>query len=342
MKNLELGFRACSGTIAANDEFLAKMGKQPSPEQAATVVRVLRRIRMRAVQENLAIVGTARNEIRRWLKRTSYRDLRMVACRVLFAELRRAPKAKAATRSTIRKGIKFFPLLGMPFERCYRAITGRSSVAFEIRRRLNRLPDDAIVLQIGSNDGVSGDPLHELIVHHRKWRCVFVEPVPSVFANLQANYGIDSRFSFVRSAVNYGETAKFYYVDARVRQDIPHLPAFVEQFGSLDREHIVGYSNGILEPYIEELEVPGMSFQDLLAQQNLTDIHILHIDAEGYDWEILRQLDLEKIKPRLILFEHHHLSQADRVSSQQFLKPYYDITCHGGDFLCTLRPRWQS
>ena len=79
----------------------------------------------------------------------------------------------------------------------------------------------------------------------------------------------------------------------------------------------MGYSNGILEPYIRELEVPGISFQDLLAQQNLTDIHILHIDAEGYDWEILRQLDLEKIKPRLILFEHDHLSDADRMSARQ-------------------------
>ena len=156
VKNLELGFRACSGTIAANDEFLAKMGKQPSPEQAATVVRVLRRIWMRAIRENLAVVGAVGSEIRRWLKKTSYRDLRMVACRLLFTELRRAPKAQAVTRLTIRKRIKFFPLLGMPFERCYRAITGRSSVAFEIRRRLNRLPDDAIVLQIGSNDGVSG------------------------------------------------------------------------------------------------------------------------------------------------------------------------------------------
>jgi glycosyltransferase involved in cell wall biosynthesis len=97
VKDLELGFRACSGTIAANEEFLAKMGKRPSPEQAATVVRVLRRIWMRAIRENLAIVGVG-SEIRRWLKKTSYRDLRMVACRLLFAELRRAPKAQAATR----------------------------------------------------------------------------------------------------------------------------------------------------------------------------------------------------------------------------------------------------
>ncbi|MBK7697246.1 MAG: FkbM family methyltransferase [Saprospiraceae bacterium] len=42
-------------------------------------------------------------------------------------------------------------------------------------------------------------------------------------------------------------------------------------------------------------------------------IDLLHIDTEGYDWEILKQLRLAKYFPRPIIFEHKHLSPSKRM-----------------------------
>ena len=38
---------------------------------------------------------------------------------------------------------------------------------------------------------------------------------------------------------------------------------------------------------------------------------ILQIDAEGYDWNVLHTLDLERITPAIIQFESGHLSLAE-------------------------------
>ena len=42
-------------------------------------------------------------------------------------------------------------------------------------------------VQIGANDGVTGDPLRELVLKHQL-SGIFVEPLPDLFARLQANY----------------------------------------------------------------------------------------------------------------------------------------------------------
>jgi hypothetical protein len=36
------------------------------------------------------------------------------------------------------------------------------------------------------------------------------------------------------------------------------------------------------------------------------------IDTEGWDWRVLRQFDLARLRPRLILVEHQHLTDEDK------------------------------
>jgi len=64
--------------------------------------------------------------------------------------------------------------------------------------------EKAVIIQIGSNDGVSNDPVHELLLEREKWSAVFVEPVPYVFDRLKSNYPSSSRFVFENSLINGG------------------------------------------------------------------------------------------------------------------------------------------
>lgn len=195
------------------------------------------------------------------------------------------------------------------------------------------------VVQIGSNDGKSGDPLHRLLIENTEWRALFVEPVPYLFCKLKLNYPEHSRFVFENVAIGHQfGTTSFYFVDPSARSQNPELPAWVEQLGSFDRGYIERHFGGFLCPYINELQVEIIPLNDLLTKHGFQGVDLLHVDTEGYDFEVIRQLDFRCHRPRAILFEHKHLRQSDRFAAIQMLKRAdYRLEKWGGDYLCTAR-----
>ena len=81
-----------------------------------------------------------------------------------------------------------------------------------------------------------------------------------------------------------------------------------------------------MEPCIRTLDIPTVSLPSLLEHHEVSQIDVLHIDREGYDWKILRQLNLKKFRPKLILLEYKHLQEAERLEAMAFFKPTYRIT----------------
>ncbi len=190
------------------------------------------------------------------------------------------------------------------------------------------------IVQIGSNDGKSKDPLFDLIQKNTNWQALFVEPVPYLFERLKANYGDDPRFTFEKVAINDGSQQTFYSVKEEAKNHIPDLPVWYDQLNSFDRENIVKHLDGALEPYIVETEIEGITLQKLLSKNQIQQVDLLHIDTEGYDWKILSQLDFKQYQPNVILYEHRHISEEERKASLNFLKRKYRIYNLGGDFIC--------
>lgn len=191
----------------------------------------------------------------------------------------------------------------------------------------------AFLVQIGSNDGKTGDPLFPLLEIHKHWKALFVEPIPETFQRLKSNYPDSSRFKCENVAINEGKKMTFYSVDESAKDNLPDLPFWFNQLGSFDKGHILKHFDGALEPYIIATELEGISLSDLLARNQVQQIDILHIDTEGYDWRILSQLDLSAFKPRFILFEHNHLSKEDRSAANEFLMANYHLFELGIDTL---------
>jgi hypothetical protein len=108
------------------------------------------------------------------------------------------------------------------------------------------------------------------------------------------------------------------------------LPSWYDQLGSFNKSHITSLISGI-EPFIEETSLKGISINSLLLKHDITSIDLLHIDTEGYDYQILSQLDLQKFRPRIILYERKHLSSEEVISAIKFLKPFYKLYNLGGD-----------
>jgi FkbM family methyltransferase len=188
-----------------------------------------------------------------------------------------------------------------------------------IRRAFNNRP--AFFVQVGSNDGLSGDPLHDLIVVNPLWHGIFIEPVDYALQRLVQNYGPSERFVYEQIAIaeEAGER-EFYFVSEQALRD-PAVPLLSDKLGSFDRSHIMKHSS-LLETYIISKTVRCDSLDSVLRRHDVTHIDIVHIDVEGYDYNVLRQIDFVRYKPRLILYEHAHLNNDELFKSRELLKSH--------------------
>lgn len=192
----------------------------------------------------------------------------------------------------------------------------------------------ATIVQIGSNDGVTGDPLNQLIESNQKWKVIFVEPVPYLFERLKKNYGTSPRYLFKNLAIGDGKTKRFYFVNQNARNTLKDLPGWFDQLGSFDRSSITKHFNGALAPFIETMEIETISLNALLEKNSTGELTVLHIDTEGYDWKILSQLDFDSYNPKIILFEYKHLSIEELDESRVYLKTNYHLIPLDGDVIC--------
>jgi FkbM family methyltransferase len=189
-------------------------------------------------------------------------------------------------------------------------------------------------VQVGSNDGRSGDPINMLIKQRGNWSGVFVEPVPYAFARLQDNYGLSDKFRFEQLAIGEDfETKTFYYVAEDAKKALgDQLPTWYDQLASFDRNHILKHLDGVLEPYIQEVDIDCVPLQHIFDKNNVEQIDLVHIDTEGFDYHVLKQVDLERYAPSVVLFEHKHLNEEELKSAFDMLQGHgYRVQQIGGD-----------
>jgi FkbM family methyltransferase len=206
-----------------------------------------------------------------------------------------------------------------------------------IKRKL-RKRSSIFFVQVGSNDGLNGDPLHNLIKSNPRWKGIFIEPVKYAFDRLRSNYNGDARFVFENIAISEspGE-ADFFYVSEDAKTKLGELPYWYDQLGSFDREHIVKHLEGQLEPFIVKERVKCETLTHVLNRNHVSKIDLLHIDVEGFDYNILSKVDFLRYRPDVILFEHKHLTQNNRRNARLLLKSYgYTLGVFGGDTLAWL------
>jgi FkbM family methyltransferase len=196
------------------------------------------------------------------------------------------------------------------------------------------------LIQIGSNDGVTGDPLYPLLLQNPSWKVLLVEPVPWLFAKLKNNYRGIPGAEFENTAIgNHRGSRPFFFVEPTTRLTFPDLPIWFDQLGSFDRSHITRYLGSKVEAHIHEQQVDVIPIADLLDKHTINHIDLLHIDTEGADWEILKSLDLQRYQPKIILFEFKLLNELDRQEALTRLKKHYTLKhlTVTGDLLCILR-----
>jgi FkbM family methyltransferase len=200
--------------------------------------------------------------------------------------------------------------------------------------------EDIFVLKIGANDGITHDPLATLLVTDARYRGLLVEPIPMYAAMLRANYGTCGRFTIEQAAVAASSgTANMYYVD---ESDLKLTEAadlnWIRCIASLDRLHVLKHLAPEMHAAVKEAPVECVAVNALLSRNNIQKIDLLHIDAEGFDYVILRQFDFAILRPRIVLFEHKQLSADDRRGAKIMMDlAGYKVEEMETDCFCTLK-----
>ena len=171
---------------------------------------------------------------------------------------------------------------------------------------------EPFVLQIGANDGVRADPIRRFVVNH-KWRGLLIEPLPVVFEELKQNYAGLSRVALRNIAIAEGDGHLPFYVPQKsCLGENPRLSGLC----SLSKAQVirVSWPRDMQIPKIRSrrFEYLPKSVPTLLRDEKIAKIDVLQIDAEGYDWRILSQFDLDGLGVKLINMEFFHLSEGEK------------------------------
>src|SRR2546426_11057106 len=189
-----------------------------------------------------------------------------------------------ATEAVYRRN----PLINRRWARC-------ESEFDRLLHQLSTATNEFFVIQIGACDGLIADPIHAWIKRYN-WRGILVEPQKIEFENLKATYRDEhDRLVFENVAIADANGMCTLY---RVK-DNALAAAWERGIASL-------LPPSDSDRFIAEA-VPCITFKTLLNRHHVSRIDLLQIDAEGYDFAILKQVDFRRIQPTVIRYEHRHL-----------------------------------
>ena len=190
-------------------------------------------------------------------------------------------------------------------------------------------------IQIGACDGIIADPIYSFMMSHN---CsgILVEPIAYLFERLKKNYAGKTGLVFENAAISDKDEIRDFYCVSTSFKETGFRKAYWEGLGSLVRRpDLPG-----IEKYIRIEKVKCLSYASLIKKHNVKELDLLVIDTEGYEYEILKQVPLVGIKPKVIFYEYKCLEAKVQESCRHLLeKEGYAVKkfYNSGDSFCILR-----
>jgi FkbM family methyltransferase len=85
------------------------------------------------------------------------------------------------------------------------------------------------------------------------------------------------------------------------------------------KKHGIQMPSDDAEKIIEE-KVPVITPKHIMEKYGIQTMDLLQIDAEGFDYEVIKIFDIAATKPESIVFEHVHLNQKDKAECFNLLE----------------------
>jgi FkbM family methyltransferase len=230
-------------------------------------------------------------------------------------------------RSQVAKTLAPYPTLFRSTRALFRLLAGirsEESYLLDVAGRHS----DVFFLQIGANDGVMEDDLHT-VVRRFGWRGLLLEPLREYYDQLVANYAGAPNLIFDNRALADQDGPRTMF---HVRPGAGDLPEWCNGLGSLSRDAVLKYRSEVpeLERHLVEQRVECVTFPALVAQHGVNRIDVIVCDTQGYDLDILRQIDFDRFRPELVIYEQNLLSDQDKRSATTLLERHGYKVCRIG------------
>lgn len=202
---------------------------------------------------------------------------------------------------------------------------------------------DPYVVIIGAMDGVSFDETRGYISKYN-WKGLFVEPIPEQFNRLQSLYKNSGSVCENSAISEYdGEITML-----KIKQEAVDSGKVHSCFGGMSA--VYPPRNGlasegdrlVVETYGEKVTVPCLTPQSLFNKHNIHAFDIISIDTEGHDYLILKNIDLQKYRPRVIRIEYINLNEQEQADAIDYLvKNNYVYTIIGQNLDAVQKDYWE-
>lgn len=192
-------------------------------------------------------------------------------------------------------------------------------------------------MEIGSWEGIGNDRFYPLVKKH-KISGILIEPQEDAFRRLKENYAYHDKVIFENVAVAEKDCVKPLFFPPRDCRVMPPSRASLRkevvenEIAFFQREDIL--PAGDYSQHIFSKPVQCLSVSSILKKHGINKVDIMQIDTEGYEYEILKSMPFDKIRPRIIRCEYAHMNKAGYRNSIKMLKKNgYSLILHEGDIL---------
>ena len=155
---------------------------------------------------------------------------------------------------------------------------------------------------------------------------LLVEPVPHNISAINENLKEFKNIHLEPVAVaSVRETKDFFFVKATSINKLKKH--WASGIGSFNKNHLLNHRTKrflIEEDDIDKISIKTVKFEDLIEKYSITEIDKILIDIEGYEYEILRDMDLKKVQINSILFEYKHFDGYQKTGEklEEILKKF--------------------
>ena len=163
---------------------------------------------------------------------------------------------------------------------------------------------------------------------------LLVEPVPHNVDAIKENLKEFKNIIIEPVAIsNINEKKDFYFVKGNSINKLKKH--WASGIGSFDKNHLISHRSKrflIEDNDIDKVVIETLRFKDLIKKHSITEIEKIIIDVEGFEYEILSDIDLAEIKINSIMFEYKHfdgyLKSGDKLQEiiKKFEKNNYKVS----------------
>lgn len=185
-------------------------------------------------------------------------------------------------------------------------------------------------IQVGANDGISFDDLYDFVTKRKSFGVV-IEPVKSYFEELKNNYVNFPNVVPVNMAVFHQKDVLDIYKINPEKSSI--YPDWVKGIASFDKGHHKKLNINEEDIIIEKVKADHlMSIIGSNFKGDYYNVDLFQVDTEGFDYEVIKMIDFNKLHPKIIKFESVNLNDVQKKELAKILnKEGYVVFNEAGD-----------